>query len=171
MINKPSLIVVCDAGPIIHLDELNATSLFNDFAQVIVPAQVYQEVQVHRPTLWNAPDFSYQKVNVSIANDSSFQALVRSFSLNLGEQAALSLIQTYSNATFLTDDAAARLAATTLGLNVHGTIGVLLRSVRREQYSRSQVVEILQNLPRQSTLHIKANLLNEIIERLQKESE
>lgn len=166
MINKSPLIVVCDAGPIIHLDELNATSLFNDFTQVMVPSQVFQEVQVHRPAIWNAPDFSYQKVNVSISSDSSFQTLVRSFSLDLGEQAALSLMQTYPDATFLTDDAAARLAATTLGLNVHGTIGVLLRAVRRQQYSRSQVVEILQSLPQQSTLHIKASLLNEIIERI-----
>ena len=86
--------------------------------------------------------------------------------LDLGEQAALSLMQQYPQAIFLTDDAAARLAANALGLRVHGTIGILLRAIRRQQRTRSEVLEILRNLPIQSTLHIKASLLNEIMDRL-----
>ena len=165
--SKSTLTVVCDAGPIIHLDELDATFLFKDFHQVMVPTQVWNEVQVYRPGIWNAPNFTYRTTETTIATDSSFQVLVRTFSLDLGEQAALSLIKEYPNATFLTDDAAARLAATTLGLRVHGTVGVLLRSIRRKQYTRSQVLEILRTLPTRSTLHIKSSLLDEIIERLQ----
>ena len=163
--------VICDAGPLIHLDELNATSLLNDFHQVMVPEQVWREVQVHRPGIWGKPDFNCQKIEVAISSDSTFQALVGMFSLDLGEQAALSLMQQDPQAIFLTDDAAARLAATTLGLRVHGTIGILLRAIRREQLTRSEVLEILRNLPSQSTLHIKASLLHEIRERLKEEDE
>jgi predicted nucleic acid-binding protein len=99
-----------------------------------------------------------------------FQALVRAFSLDLGEQAALSLMQGYSDAIFLTDDAAARLAAATLGYRVHGTIGVLLRAIRRHQRTQDEVLTILRSLPAQSTLHIRAELLQEIIERLEIQS-
>ena len=41
-------VVVCDAGPLIHLDELGRLDLLNDFFQVVVPASVWQEVQSHR---------------------------------------------------------------------------------------------------------------------------
>ncbi|MGK7892399.1 MAG: DNA-binding protein [Xenococcus sp. (in: cyanobacteria)] len=166
MTSKSPLSVICDAGPLIHLDELNSTSLLNDFHQVIVPDQVWREVQLHRPSIWEQPDFNYQKIVIIISSDSTFQALVRMFSLDLGEQAALSLMQQYPQAIFVTDDAAARLAANTLGLRVHGTIGILLRAIRRQQLTHSEVLEILGNLTSQSTLHIKASLLQEIIDRL-----
>ena len=169
MTSKSPLSIICDAGPLIHLDELNATLLLNDFHQVIVPDQVWQEVNVHRPRIWENPDFIYQRVEVAISSDSTILALVQTFSLDLGEQAALSLMQQYPEAIFLTDDAAARLAATTLGLRVHGTIGILLRAIRRQQLTRLEVLEILQNLPSQSTLHIKTSLLQEIIDRLKEE--
>ena len=87
----------------------------------------------------------------------------------LGEQAALTLMQNYPDAIFLTDDAAARLAAVTLGYRVHGTIGILLRAIRRNQKTTFDVIAILRNLARQSTLHIRAQLLEEIIERLENE--
>ncbi len=168
MTSKSPLSIICDAGPLIHLDELNSTSLLNDFLQVMVPDQVWQEVKVHRPSIWKKPNFNYKKIEVVIASDSTFQALVRMFSLDLGEQAALSLMEQYPQAIFLTDDAAARLAATTLGLRVHGTIGILLRAIRRQQRTRDEVLEILRNLPSNSTLHIKASLIQEIIDRLKK---
>ncbi|MBI1299051.1 hypothetical protein GC175_29320 [bacterium] len=69
----------------------------------------------------------------------------------------------YPQAIFLTDDAAARLAAQTLGYRVHGTIGILLRSIRRRQRSQQEVVSILQDLPARSTLHITKTLLQEVI--------
>jgi predicted nucleic acid-binding protein len=43
------LSVVCDAGPIIHLDELNSLPLLADFDEVLIPEQVWQEVEQHRP--------------------------------------------------------------------------------------------------------------------------
>lgn len=171
MTSKSPLSIICDAGPLIHLDELSSTWLLNDFYQVMVPERVWREVQVHRPAIWEKPDFNYQKIEVAISSDSTFFPLLRMFSLDLGEQAALSLMQQYPQAIFLTDDAAARLAATTLRLRVHGTIGILLRAIRREQLTRSEVLEILRNLPSQSTLHIKASLLQEIMDRLKVEGE
>jgi hypothetical protein len=47
--DKSSLIVVADAGPIIHLDELGCLDVLADFGRVIVPETVWLEVQRHRP--------------------------------------------------------------------------------------------------------------------------
>ncbi|PSN17008.1 hypothetical protein C7293_00085 [filamentous cyanobacterium CCT1] len=72
----------------------------------------------------------------------------------------------YPKAIFLTDDAAARLAANNLDLRVHGTIGILVRAIRRKQYSREEILAILRQLPKRSSLHIKQSLLDEIISHL-----
>ena len=49
--NDPLLIAVCDAGPLIHLDELESLSLLSDF-KVWVPKGVWKEVQLHRPAVF-----------------------------------------------------------------------------------------------------------------------
>jgi predicted nucleic acid-binding protein len=166
---KSALSVVCDAGPIIHLDELDCLTLLNDFDQVLIPSQVCQEVSHHRPGARGKSGLSIQQIDVIIRSDPPFQSLVRSLSLDLGEQAALSLMQNRSEAMFLTDDAAARMTAVTLGYRVHGTIGILLRAIRRNQKTAYDVIEILRSIARQTTLHIRPKLLEEIIERLENE--
>ncbi len=48
MMNRSALDVVCDAGPLIHLDELGCPDLLADFQTVFVPEQVWREVEFHR---------------------------------------------------------------------------------------------------------------------------
>lgn len=165
-----SAIVVCDAGPLIHLDELNCLSLLADFESVLIPEQVWQEVMRHRPQALESTPAMFSKIYVVLSPELSLQALVRSLSLDLGEQAALTLMRSYPNAIFLTDDAAARLAATTLGYAVHGTIGILIRAIRRQQKPKDEVLTILRDLPNQSTLHIRLGLLREIIGKVEREA-
>ncbi|MCB0195173.1 MAG: hypothetical protein KDJ65_24710 [Anaerolineae bacterium] len=75
-------------------------------------------------------------------------------------------MQNQPQAIFLTDDAAARLAATTLGYRVHGTIGILLRAIRRQQRTQTEILKLLQELPQRSSLHLRADLLQRIINQL-----
>lgn len=42
-------LVVADAGPLIHLDELSALDVLSDYAEIFVPDAVWLEVQHHRP--------------------------------------------------------------------------------------------------------------------------
>jgi predicted nucleic acid-binding protein len=46
---KTKTIVIADAGPIIHLDELNSLNLLTDFDKIIIPETVWHEVEHHRP--------------------------------------------------------------------------------------------------------------------------
>ncbi len=166
--NKPSVKVVCDAGPLIHLDELECLHLLNDFDMVLVPEQVWQEVSHHRPTALTNPNVTLQKVAVNISLHPTFQSLMKSMALDYGEQAALALMQNHSDAIFLTDDAAARLTAVTLGYRVHGSIGILIRAIRRNQMSKDDVLTILKELPRKSTLYVRSSLLENIIDQIEK---
>jgi predicted nucleic acid-binding protein len=161
------LSVVCDAGPLIHLKELDCLSLLEDFNVVMAPSQVWREVTHHCQSELRIPNISLKKVDVIISSQARFKTLVQSLSLDLGEQAALSLMQDHPESIFLTDDAAARLAGVMLGYRVHGTIGILLRAIRRRQLTKNEVVVILRNLHLQSTLYIRPNLIKEIITRLE----
>ena len=168
--SKSAVKVVCDAGPLIHLDEVACLALLNDFGDVVVPEQVWQEVSSHRPHALLNPDIMFRRENVSLSADPLFQALVTSLSLDLGEQAALTLMQSYPDAIFLTDDAAARLAATALGYRVHGSIGILIRAIRRGHKTKKDVLAILRGLPVRSTLHIRPITLRDIITDVEKTS-
>jgi len=53
MIRSPTS-VICDAGPIIHLDEINCLNLLNDFKEIILPFSVEREIAAHRPSALTA---------------------------------------------------------------------------------------------------------------------
>jgi predicted nucleic acid-binding protein len=167
--SRSSFDVVCDAGPLIHLDELDCLDLLTDFRAVLVPEQVWREVEHHRPEALKHRGVEVQQVPMDLSEDASFQALVRALALDLGEQAALSLMALHPDAILLTDDAAARLAAKGLGYQVHGSIGILLRAIRRQQRALHEVLSLLRDLPSRSTLHIRPDLLEEIIARVESE--
>ncbi len=50
---------------------------------------------------------------------------------------------------------------------VHGTIGIVLRAIRRGQKSKAEVAGILRSLPDVSTLHIRQSLLDEIVREIE----
>ena len=137
--------VVCDAGPLIHLDELGCVDLLGDFAEVVVPETVWQEVQRHRPVVLAHPPANWRRIDCPI--DEIVQATAMLFSLQRGEQEALCAARTYPDAVLLTDDSAARLAAKMLRIRAHGTIGILLRSLRRGLLTKPTVSALLRVLP------------------------
>jgi predicted nucleic acid-binding protein len=157
-------IVVCDAGPLIHLDEVGSIELLSDFQQVLVSPTVSAEVKLHRPAAFGSSKVNYQFVSPMVAMSAELAAIARLFALHQGELEALQLATGQSGILLLTDDASARLAARHLAVPVRGTIGILLRSIRRGQLTKSQVVDMLRSLPTKSTLHLKQSLLDEIVE-------
>ena len=155
--------VVCDAGPVIHLDELGCLDLLDDFSRVIVPGTVRQEIERHRPAALRRPGFSWRHIEPDEPISPALLALSRILPLHDGEVDALRVAGGHPEALFLTDDTAARIAARNLQIRVHGTIGILMRSIRRRKRSSEAIVAVLRELPRRSTLHVKRALLQEFI--------
>ena len=165
--NEPSISrVVCDAGPVIHLDELGCGDLFQDFKEVILTKAVWNEIISNRPAGWNKKDLPFIRKPDYIPVGEELTTLCRVFSLHRGEVSSLGIMENNPGALFLTDDCAARLVAGKMGYNVHGTIGILLRAIRRELLKPSEVLNLLSELPQRGSLYIRTSLLNEIIERL-----
>ena len=124
-------IVVADAGPLIHLDELNCLSLLADFSEVRVPEAVWTEVLLHRPQTLECTQVRWMKCSTKISKEVA--TLAQIYTLHAGEYEALNLCITCPGAWLLTDDAAARLAAKVLDIRAHGSLGLLIRAIRRQQ--------------------------------------
>ena len=75
----------------------------------------------------------------------------------------------YPDAIPLTDDAAACRAAKGLGYQAHGSIGILLWAIRRQQRAPHEVLSLLRDLLSRSTPHIRPDLLEEIIAQVESE--
>jgi len=168
MIRAPTR-VICDAGPIIHLDEINCLNLLNDFKEIILPLSVEREIAVHRPSALTASSLTVKRQAESLDIGEKLHALCQIFSLDAGEIESLVLMQSHPTAIFLTDDAAARFVAEQMKFKVHGTIGILLRSIRRSQKKPEEVSQILVDIPKISTLYIKQSLLNEVLQKVKQE--
>ena len=55
---KSKISLVCDAGPIIHLDELNLLDLLRDFQEIILADTVWEEINRYRPLALNKVDLA-----------------------------------------------------------------------------------------------------------------
>ncbi len=156
-------VVICDAGPLIHLDELRCLDLLNGFGEILVPAVVWDEVQHHRPSVFRRRAVSLKRVDSVPEGTQAFQALLQRFPLDPGEEQALRLMQRIVGAILLTDDAAARGVAESLGYRVHGSIAVLLHGLKTERRTKRQIINLIRAIPKRSSLHIKPALLDSIL--------
>jgi predicted nucleic acid-binding protein len=159
---RPPL-VVCDAGPLIHLDELGCLDLLADFPTVLVPTEVWREVQRYRPSALGQSLVSLRQVKPTQPIPPALAAMARLLALHAGEMEALRVALEHVPALLLTDDTAARLAARNLSIRAHGTLGILLRAIRRGQRSKEALLEVLNELPQRSSLHLRRSLLDQVI--------
>ena len=162
------ILVVADAGVLIHLDELGALDVLSHYATVFVPNAVWNEVLHHRPQA-----LQHSEVNLSrfpaVPYLPEVNAVSTLFTLHHGECEALSLCLHKAIDTLLTDDTAARLAAKNLNLKARGTLGLLIRAVRCNLRSVDEVLALLAAIPEKSSLHIRPALLNDVIAQLKAE--
>ena len=127
------MIVVADAGPIIHLSLVRLLRLLPGFyQQILVPDLVYNEVVVDGDTLPGSAELRRAKwvEVVPHAPEVPLFQLLRA-QLDPGEAAAICLAVARKPALVLSDDRPARLTAEQLGLSVRGTLGILVEAKRR----------------------------------------
>lgn len=167
---EPVRVVVCDAGPLIHLDELDCLELLADFHEILVADAVWQEVAQHRPPALQVSSLALRRLSRRTPGP-TLKALAEIFTLHRGELEALDIARSTENSLLLTDDIAARLAARTLQIPVHGSVGIVIRAIRRRQKSKAEVLELPKAIPFRTSLFIKPRLLAELIREVEVTSE
>jgi predicted nucleic acid-binding protein len=148
------------------LEEPGCLDLLRDFAAVLVPEAVWVEVRRHRPSALRHRTVQLRRVLSAPEAAPELIQLAQAFLLDAGEVEALKLMRQSPGAILLTDDAAARLVAERLGYEVHGTIGVVVRALRRQQRTKRQVLNLLRSVPRRSSLFVESRLLDSVIEQV-----
>ena len=163
---EPLAAVACEAGPLIHLDELEALDLLGDFARVYVPEAVWAELAQRRPQALQRKGVRLQRVTLDEAPDHALLVLVQALSLEGGVPQAVQLARQHAPAFLLVDDCAARLAAEAFSLPAHGTLGLLIRAARSGQRTPQAVLSLLEALPRLCSLRLRRDLLASVVEQV-----
>ncbi len=127
------MIVVADAGPVIHLAAAGVLDLLPSlFGRVLVPREVYDEVVQHGAGRAGSAELAvaaWIEVRDS-GGDSAVQSLLLQ-ELDRGEAAAIALAVAVGAELLLIDERAGRQAALRLGLECGGSPRVILEAKRR----------------------------------------
>jgi predicted nucleic acid-binding protein len=152
-------IVVSDTGPILHLREAGVLDVLQFAGEIIVPAAVDDELLRLVDDWPTARPAWLQRRTLDVADPSSpLHGLVAG--LGAGETEAILLARQIEADWLLTDDAEARVIAGLAGLEVHGSLGVVLWAAAAGHFGLAEAQTALDRLAK-SSLWISASILAE----------
>ena len=144
--------VVSDSSPLIALERIAHLHLLPAlFEKVVIPSAVRLEVYGNRPL----PEWTEE-----IAIKQTLTPRMIAARLGLGESEAIALALELDAEELLLDDLAARRLATSLGVPMIGTLGLLLRA--KQHGLIPQVKPVLEAL-RQGGFHISERMFDGIL--------
>lgn len=160
--------VVADAGPLIHLEEIDALQFLVSFVPLYVPEQVWGETvgygRVRAESLQAMPGL--RRVTVSNDECDRFVTTNALQHLHVSERACLALCTRGGINTLLTDDLAVRDAAKQLGVQPVGSLGVIIRAFHMHNIERVEAETLLRRLQMTSSLFVTDAIVELAIERL-----
>jgi len=151
--------VVCNASPLIYLSKLGRLDLLqNLFGKVVIPEKVWEEVVIR-----GKKDFPIEsgRVEQALSKGWLFCETLRCNThfpeIHSGESAVIELALKKKIKVVLMDDAAGRQIAENEGLQVRGTLFVIIESCKKGFLSKMQCEELLNNLI-QSGFRVKTEI-------------
>ena len=139
--------LVADTGPVLHLHEAGALHLLPLIGEIFLPPLVVAELRSRIPAL---PPKWAKVQTLSLPAQQRALEWRRAGLLHGGEAEALALVGEIKPDWFLTDDAAARLMAESLNIEVHGSIGVVLWAAACKLFKKSEAESFLTGLEKSS---------------------
>lgn len=141
---------VSNAGPLIHLAKINKLHLLRElFGMVIVPRAVKEEVVDRGRETGAADAFAIEeelkKGWIKVHEHKGSEEIANRAGIEVGEAAAI-LLAKKINAPVLLDDAAARAFASAFGVEVAGSVAVILKSVKCNKISNTEALDALDEL-------------------------
>lgn len=149
-------IVVCDTGPLLHLSEAGCVNLLKMAGDILIPREVANEFERNSPNLVLP---NWIKITPLEDNAASQTRRLVNDEIDLGEAEAIVLAQQVQADWLLTDDGRARRFAETQGLEVHGSIGVLLWATANHHITTCDEAHQLLNSLSKSSLWVSENVL------------
>ncbi len=161
----PIVIVVADAGPLLHLHWIGASKWALPPTTIEVVAEVWAEVDRIAPDA--LADQRLHRVDASAPVDPA----VVPFGLDPGEAGALTHAlarKTNDAVLLLCDELAARRACVQLSLQVVGSIGLIVEAFHAGRVDHAGARAALVALPARGRLHVTAALVERAVAALDK---
>ena len=153
-------LIVADAGPIIHLAESDALWLLNTLGEILVPRRVASEVSsVLGDSVWQS---GVEIVDIDNSMRRNAELLVSTAGLHRGEAEAIAIAMSAKDSLLLSDDAAARLYASYIHIEVRGSLGIVLAALAYGRISITEAEQMLDRL-RNSSLWLSQKVFQEAI--------
>ena len=152
-----SRLVVCDTGPLLHLHEAGYLELIRQTGDIIIPPVIAIEFARH-VSGDHLPDW-IRIIKLKRSSAIQVKEWINA-DIDAGEAQAIALaVQEHAN-WFLTDDGRARRFAESLGMEVHGSVGLILWIIANGYApSRAEAHALLDRLTH-SSLWISQKVLN-----------
>ncbi len=152
--------IASNSGPLIHLARIDRLKLLKElFGEVIIPLEVRFEVVDRGKEEGMADAFLIESeiengwIIIEENSNNKVRDIAQSAGIDIGEASVIMLARR-RKCPVLIDDLAARRFAAGLGLEVVGSIGVLIRCVRMKTISKRDALEALEKLGRVMWLSI-----------------
>lgn len=143
-------LIVSNTGPILHLTEANLLNLLQNVDKICIPKMVETEMEELHP-LWTKHKPEWISIEYLSADESKeAEFLYLAGLLDPDEAEAIVLSKRLKPDWFLTDDVEARIFANSLGIEVHGSLGVVLWSAAVGNLNYAESKEALNRLSKTS---------------------
>ncbi len=147
--------IVCDTAPLVSLRQSDLLEILPLAGRIYVPTAVRAELQSFDPL----PEWlKIEPLEAPFAREA--RAWVQAGILDPGESEAIGLVRQLGADWLLTDDSAARLLAQRDGIEVHGSLGLVLWAAGSGHFDLAGAHAALDALSR-SSLWISARVLAE----------
>lgn len=162
---KDGMIVIADTTPLISLMKIGHLDLlYQLFGEVQIPNAVYEELVYNT----RFPEESRQIQECSFINKimvdnmEAVNLLRRSSGLDVGESEAIILSDNLNAGLLLMDEAKGRQVAKQMGIQIMGTIGMLLLAYKEHYLSKDEIYHCIDTL-RATGRHISENLYRQLL--------
>lgn len=163
--------VVVDAGPLIHLTEIDSISLLNIFSALHIPDAVWSETVGQKRVTQEMLIKSgiVQRHSLLPQETERFIADHRLEDLDEGERECLCLCRKIEIPFVLTDDLAVREAAKHLNVVPVGSLGVIVRACKTGVISLPEAEKKMNDLYDVSSLYVTRTIVELAIEQLHRQ--
>lgn len=160
------MIVVSDSTPLITLMKAARIDLLHDlFGEIVIPEAVYQELTLNSHFPQEARiirESAFIRV-VQVKDRKTVSVLQRATGLDLGESEAIVYADDNHADILLMDEVSGRRVALDMGIEIMGSVGVLVTAYKGGYISASEADEAFQKI-RSAKRHISERLINDALE-------
>ncbi len=159
--------VVSNTTTLLYYTKIGRIDLLkNIYSSIIITTEVLHELNYKD----KIAEYEREINSISRAIDERYIIVketkkMNKYGLDLGETSAISLCVEIGDKEFLSDDKAARTTAQNLGLNVKGTLFILLRNVQQHKIDRKEFFQLLDSLIQQG-YYISPELYAQIVQKV-----